>query len=256
MDGSLSMRNFIPDGVLLEHTALFLDVDGTMLDFAASPAEVFVPAELVDDLEAIERRLDGALALISGRTIADLDQLFRPLRLRASGVHGAEMRYEPSANPVETARVLPPALWRGLNQALVDFPETLIENKRYSYAIHYRAAPDLGPALLAALQAFVAASGDDRLEIINAHLAYEIKGSDFDKGSAVDQFLVRAPFLGRVPIFIGDDWTDEFGFAAAVRSGGSAYSVSQARPHVSGVFDGPAMVRQWLAQTASQMALS
>jgi len=256
--GKLGMRKLSAEKLRPDETALFLDVDGTMIDFADSPAEVIVPAGLVEDIDAIERALGGALALISGRTIADLDRLFHPLSFRASGVHGAEIRYEPSAAvpTVETARVLSRDLWLSLNEALSAFPGALAENKRYSFAIHYRAAPSLGPRLQAALREFVAASGDTELEIINAHFAFEIKGDDFNKGFAIDQFLARPPFVGRVPIFIGDDWTDEAGFAAVVRAGGTAYAVGESRPHASGLFSGPDMVREWLAQAAAQMALS
>jgi len=256
--GISGMRNFISDRALSEKAALFLDVDGTMIDFAASPAEVFVPAKLIQVLDALERRLCGALALISGRTVAELDRLFRPLSLRAGGVHGAEMRYEPVPRlpTVEAARVLSANLWRSLNEMLDEFPGVFAENKRYSFAIHYRASPDLGPRLLNALRAFVVASGEDEWEIISAHFAFEIKGSGFDKGAAIEQFLARSPFTGRVPIFIGDDWTDESGFAAVARVGGTAYSVGEARPHVSGVFPDPASVREWLELAAAQMAPS
>jgi len=245
-----------PDILRSSHTALFLDVDGTLIDFAASPAEVIVPAGLVDDLASIERTLGGALALVSGRTIADLDHLFRPLRLRASGVHGAEMRYEPSSftPSVEAATHLSLELWAALNEKLSAFPGTFAENKRYSFAIHYRAAPKLGARLLASLRELVSARARE-LEIIEAHFAFEIKSATFDKGAAIDSFLERAPFAGRVPIFVGDDWTDESGFAAVVRRGGAAYSVGQARPHVSGVFSGPASVREWLKQAVQEMAI-
>jgi len=247
-----------PGRLSSNQTALFLDVDGTMIDLAASPSEVVVPAGLVDDIDGIGRALGGALAIVSGRTIADIDRLFQPLCFRASGVHGAEMRYGPSKTfpTIAMARVLSPDLWLSLNEALAAFPATLVENKRYSFAIHYRAAPSLAPLLLTALQEWLAASGDDELEIAEAHFAFEIKGSNFDKGLAIDRFLARAPFLGRAPVFIGDDWTDETGFAAVVRSGGTAYSVGQARPRVSGVFSGPRMVREWLARTAAEMAPS
>jgi len=148
---------------------------------------------------------------------------------------------------------LPEDLWQALDRTLASFPGTFAENKRYSFAIHYRAEPNLGLGLLAALRELVSGSGDDELAIMQAHFAYEIKGCEFDKGSAIDRFLARGPFSGRVPIFIGDDWTDEAGFAAVVRSGGTAYSVGEARPNVSGVFSDPASVREWLGRAARRM---
>jgi trehalose 6-phosphate phosphatase len=238
-------------------TALFLDVDGTLLDLAPSPTQVVVPAGLIDVIASLERNLGGALALVSGRTIADLDDLFQPLRLRASGVHGAEMRLEPSAlTPTVTgAGPLSSDLWVSLIEALKAFPGTLAENKRYSFTIHYRAAPTLGPLLLTKLRELVN-ERQTELEIIEAHFAFEIKGPNFDKGSAIEKFLECAPFAGRAPIFVGDDWTDESGFAAVERWGGTAYSVGQVRPHVNGVFSGPGAVREWLGQAAQEMAIS
>ena len=123
--------------------ALFLDVDGTLLDIADRPDRVVVPAGLVDALARAERRLDGALALVTGREIAEIDRLFRPLKLRAAVVHGAELRFDPDAAPTPfpgTAE-LPASLWNGLTEALREFPGTFAENKRYSFAVHYRLAP-------------------------------------------------------------------------------------------------------------------
>ncbi len=240
------------DAPPLDRTALFLDVDGTLLDLAASPTAVVVPRGLVECIADIERALGGALALVSGRTLANLDQLFLPLRLRASGVQRAEIRYDPLMPVIvdTAAAVLPARLWRSLNASLVDFPGAFAEDKRFSFAVHYRAAPNCGAALREVLEQLVATEGNDEVEIIDAHLAFEIKGRGFDKGSAINRFLARAPFAGRVPIFIGDDGTDEAGFAAVVQRHGAAYSVGQVRPRVSGVFSEPSMVRGWLARSA------
>ncbi len=244
------------DALQHDRTALFLDVDGTLLDLAAAPTAVVVPRGLVECIASIERALGGALALVSGRTIADLDQLFQPLHLRASGVHGAEIRYDPLTPVivVEAAGALPARLWRSVNESLADFPGAFAEDKRFSFAVHYRAAPNCGAALREVLEQLVATEGNDEVEIIDANLAFEIKGRGFDKGSAINRFLARAPFAGRVPIFIGDDGTDEAGFAAVVRRHGAAYSVGQVRPGVGGVFSEPSMVRDWLARSAEQMA--
>jgi trehalose 6-phosphate phosphatase len=237
-----------------DRTALFLDVDGTLLDLADSPTAVVVPRGLVECIASIERALGGALALISGRTLGDLDQLLRPLRLRASGVHGAEIRYDPLTPVVIAADALPSRLWRSLNESLANFPGAFAEDKRFSFAVHYRAAPSCGADLREVLRQLVAAEASAEVEIIEARLAFEIKGRGFDKGSAINRFLTRSPFVGRVPMFIGDDWTDEAGFAAVVQRRGAAYSVGQFRPGVSGVFSEPSMVRDWLARSAAQLA--
>ena len=231
-------------------------MDGTLLDLAASPTAVVVPGGLVECIADVEQALGGALALVSGRTLGDLDRLFWPLRLRASGVHGAEIRYDPLTPVVivDAAAALPARLWRSLNEALADFPGAFAENKRFSFAVHYRAAPSCAADLREALRRLVAAEAIAEVEIIDARLAFEIKGRGFDKGAAINRFLARSPFAGRVPIFIGDDWTDEAGFAAVVQRHGAAYSVGRVRPGVAGVFSEPSMVRDWLESLATQMA--
>lgn len=241
-----------------DEVALFLDVDGTLIDLAASPSQVIVPAELVADLDRVQQALGGAVALVSGRTIADLDALFDPLQLRAAGVHGAEIRFEPEAAIMATPKAirLPNDLWRSLTQRLETLPGIFAENKRYSFAIHYRAAPAFGPRLSEILQDFIVAHDGIELHLIEAHLAFELKGGAFHKGLAIAAFLSRAPFEGRIPIFIGDDSTDEAGFDAVQQAGGLAYAVGTARPHVNRVFASPGEVRNWIREFISQMALS
>jgi trehalose 6-phosphate phosphatase len=250
------MLNAGIDALQPDRTALFLDVDGTLLDLAASPTAVVVPDGLVECIADIERALGGALALISGRTFEDLDRLFWPLRLRASAVHGAEIRYDPRTPVIvdAAAAVLPARLWRSLNASLTGFPGVFAENKRFSVAVHYRAAPTCGVDLREVVRRVVAAAAIPDVEIVDSRLAFEIKSRGFDKGSAINRFLARSPFVGRTPVFVGDDGTDEPGFAAVIQGHGAAYSVSQARPGVSGIFSEPSMVRDWLARSAAQMA--
>ena len=232
-----------------EQAALFLDVDGTLLDLAPRPEAVVVPASLIESLARSEQALGGALALVSGRPIEDLDRLFAPLRLCASGVHGAQSRFAPygSASRSEEADGLPRKLWMALTEVLFDFPGTFTENKRYTFAVHYRTVPMLEQPLREALYALMAAHADLDLIMIHGHSVFEIKPRGFDKGKAIERFITRKPFSGRVPIFIGDDTTDEAGFAAVVRLGGHAFSVGRLRPGASYVFAGPENVRQWLS---------
>jgi trehalose 6-phosphate phosphatase len=235
-------------GLRVDDAALFLDVDGTLLDLAPRPGAVFVPPSLIESLARAEEAFDGALALISGRSIEDLDRLFAPLRLCASGVHGAQWRFAPhdSGPPSAEADGLPRRLWMALTEVLFDFPGTFAENKRYSFAVHYRTVPMLETALREALTALLAAHADLGLIMIDGHSVFEIKQRGFDKGMAIERFLSHKPFSGRVPIFIGDDTTDEAGFAAVVRLGGHAFAVGASRPGTSFVFPGPERVRQWL----------
>lgn len=242
-----------PAAAFADDTALFLDVDGTLLDIAETPGDVLTPVGLIGALQRIERKLCGALALVSGRPIEQLDRLFSPLRLRAGGVHGAEMRFDPEAEPKPTpyAHELPDSLIVALGDALRPFPGVFIERKTYSVAVHYRGAPDTGSQVREVLRRLIEEPAHSGIEIFDAHFAFELKLPGFDKGGAITMFLQTVPFVGRVPMFVGDDTTDEAGFAAVVARGGSAYSVGRWRPGASGVFEDPTSVRAWLAACAT-----
>jgi trehalose 6-phosphate phosphatase len=248
------------DGLQLEHAALFLDVDGTLLDFAPRPGAVIVPPSLIEALARAEKALGGALALISGRSIDDLDRLFAPLRLCASGVHGAQLRFVPqessqeSGEPQVQEEGLPLRLWMALTEALFNYPGTFAENKRYTFAVHYRTVPILAERLAATLERLIAAHPELDLIMLHGHSVFEIKPRGFDKGKAIERFIAHEPFSGRVPIFIGDDTTDEPGFAVVTKHGGHAFSVGSLRPGASFVFPGPASVRRWLSAFASGRA--
>ena len=231
-----------------DNACLFLDVDGTLIDIAPTPDSVVVPAGLIDDLRRAEGTLRGALALVSGRTIAELDRLFAPLTLKASGVHGSEFRFgdDPARLWVKAAP-LPAEGWIALSAVLASFPRVFAENKLYSYAVHFRAAPELASRLRLALERFIAERPDLGLQNLHGHFVYDLKRPDIDKGAAIEHFMARPPFLGRRPVFIGDDVTDTPGFAAVRALGGQAYSVRDVLPDVTGTFADPAAVRSWLA---------
>jgi trehalose 6-phosphate phosphatase len=232
--------------------ALFLDVDGTLLDLADRPSAVVTPTGLVSSLEKAERRLEGALALVSGRAIEELDRLFEPLRLRASGVHGAQVRFNPGEGqtPAPGAVALPASLWTELTDVLRDFPGTFAENKRYSFAVHYRRAPEAEARLRDRVMRLIEGEPRTPIQVVNAHYALELKAPGFDKGGAIAAFLSTFPFRGRTPIFVGDDATDEAGFAVVAARGGYAYSVGRRRPGAIGAFAAPSAVRDWLANFA------
>ena len=155
--------------------ALFLDVDGTLLDLAARPDEVVTPAGLVTTLARAERKLAGALALISGRSIDDVDHIFAPLRLRASGVHGAEIRLDPEASTTPTAAAdLPQSLLAALRHAVEPFPGVFVENKRFSFTVHYRLAPSAERPLRKIVKQLVD-SNPIVVDVMDAHYAIEIK---------------------------------------------------------------------------------
>jgi trehalose 6-phosphate phosphatase len=227
--------------------AVFLDVDGTLLDLAPSPDAVAVPRGLRETLAAAERRLEGALALVSGRPIAELDRLFAPLRLRASGIHGAQIRdAADGASRWLTEARLPEQAWCELLRLLESFPGTLAENKGIGFAVHYRNSPASQAELLAALGRLVAGFAELDLELIAGLRVFEVRLPGFDKGTAITRFMGITPFAGRQPIFVADDPIDGAGFAAALTLGGQAFSVGEALPGLSGWFAGPAAVRAWV----------
>ena len=231
--------------------ALFLDVDGTLLDLAPRPEAVAVPEGLRGALAGAEQRLAGALALISGRPIGQLDRLFAPLQLAAAGVHGAEIRVSAHAEPQSlTDARLPPEIWRNLQRLLRRFPGSFAEYKGVGFAVHHPADAASGERLYAALQEFVGALSSYQLEVQAGHCVIEATPAGIDKGSAIRFLMHRAPFAGRRPIFVADDNIDRAGFIAALSLGGLAFSVGAAMPGLSGWFAQPRAVRKWLQQLA------
>jgi trehalose 6-phosphate phosphatase len=227
--------------------ALFLDVDGTLLDLAPHPDAVDVPAALISALAAAERRLAGALALVSGRPICDLDRLFAPLRLCAGGIHGAEIRDGIGGviRPVTQNR-LPSALWSELARLLDRFPETFAEDKRVSFAVHYRGADLDIERLASALSRLIEQFAESAPELAAGDQVFEIRLPGFDKGRTIERFMARAPFIDRRPVFIADDAMDRPGFETVLARGGLAYSVGTALPGLTGCFSQPRDVRCWL----------
>ena len=230
---------------------LFLDVDGTLLDLAPRPEAVEVPTDLPDALAAAERRLDGALALISGRPIEQLDRLFAPLRLPASGTHGAEIRQSADAPRTWlTEARLPDSAWRDLLILLARFPGTFAENKDVGFAVHHRFAGAEEAELVAALREFIEALSQRELELSAGYRILEIKPSGLDKGTAIERFMAEKPFAGRRPVFVADDLMDRAGFDTALALGGFAFSVGAELPGLSGWFQRPEAVRAWVGQLA------
>jgi trehalose 6-phosphate phosphatase len=235
-------------GTLDRHSiGLFLDVDGTILDLAPTPDAVEVPEALLGELAGVERRLGGAVALVSGRPIEELDRLFEPLRLRASGVHGGEIRYAPGGPEKSlAARRLPKEAWTRLLRLLEQFPGAFAENKGVSFAVHYNLADGSGDKIRETLQRFLQDYREFPLELIGGRSVHEIKLAGFDKGKAIECFMARPPFAGRQPIFIADDRVDGPGFEKALALGGLALSVGVRLPGVSGWFESPRELRAWL----------
>jgi len=236
----------------LHDRAILLDIDGTILDLAPSPRQVWVPQGLRRVLGRLSDLTGGALALVSGRTINDIDLIFSPLALAAIGVHGAEMRL--SGDGIVQARV--PPLSKTLKRRLATIaelgPGILVEDKGYSLALHYRLAPEKGAAVLASAAQICAGLPDEAVEILPGKQVVDVKPAGIDKGNAVAELMQAPPFAGRTPIFIGDDTTDVPVFGIIPAFGGQAYSVGGIIAEVAGHFDTPARVRSWLASIAGE----
>lgn len=230
--------------------ALFLDVDGCLLEFADAPDRVIVPLGLRECLHALLQRLDGALALVSGRSLEALDDLFWPLRLPAAGMHGLERR---SRNGNMQAPATSQQLRRLCAEAetlALDHPGAMVENKRSGFALHWRAAPAAAEAMRAFAERALSQLEGYRLQ--HGNHVVELLPAGGDKGSAIAFFLEQAPFAGRHPVFAGDDLTDESGFRVVNALGGSSVLVGS-RPDSAAAFGlrDPADVRAWLGMPAT-----
>lgn len=235
--------------------ALFLDLDGTLLDIAATPDTVEIPHGLVADLTRVAARLDGALAIVSGRRIADIDHLLGASSLTVAGQHGGELRRarETAIRRAHAPDALGVEAREHIARAASQWPGVIVEEKELGLAVHYRLAPWARNALGRAVGDVAAASGGG-LRLLDGDRVWEIMPAAFDKGTVLDALMRTAPFLGRRPVFVGDDVTDEDGFAAARRLDGIALRVGE-RLHLASTtpqaFADAASVRAWIAGFAS-----
>src|ERR1700689_3490482 len=241
----------------LDTCAILLDIDGTLLDLARTPREVWVPPGLAATLHALHRQTKGALALVSGRSLNDIDLIFAPARFPAVGGHGAEMRLSNESEAVAThAPPMDQELKRRLAAIAKLSPGILLEDKGYSLALHYRLGPHAGKAVYEAVSLIRADLPNALIEVLPGKCVYEIKKAGFDKATGVHELMTHEPFRGRYPIFIGDDVTDESVFAAMPSLGGLAFSVGRHAQGVAGHFDEPTNVRAWLASLIDGKALA
>ncbi len=232
----------------LSETAVLLDIDGTLLDLAPTPREVWVPPGLAKTLHRLHQRTNGALALVSGRSLNDIDLIFAPDQFPAVGGHGAEMRLQADSEAVAAhAPPLDKELKRRLAAIARLSPGILLEDKGYSLALHYRLAPHAEKAIYEAVSLIRADLPDAPIEVLPGKSVCEIKHSGFTKASGVLELMTHEPFKGRRPFFIGDDVTDELVFAIMPDLDGLAFSVGRRAKGVAGHFDSPSDVREFLA---------
>ena len=208
---------------------LFLDIDGTLLDHADHPDAVVVDAALRILIGKLAKHLDGAVALISGRRIEDIEKLFDPLVIPVAGLHGVEhrdmhgriQRHTMDERALEAAR-------HHLEKTAAEHFGLLFEDKGLNLALHYRRAPDAAALAEEAVRC-VARDLGPRFEIQKGKMVWEVKPSGYDKGTAIEEYLDEEPFAGRLPVFLGDDLTDEVGFELINQHEGHSIKVGPGR---------------------------
>lgn len=245
-----------PASLDLSRYAILLDIDGTILDIAPTPHEVQVPDGLRRALKRLIERTGGALALVSGREIEDIDKVFAPLRLAAVGGHGAEIRVSPGASNYERrGGFLEADLRRQLCQIGSHNPGVIVEDKGFSIALHYRLAMEKELPLKEAVYAACASYPSSPIEILPGKAVIEIKARGVNKGTGVRELMMHPPFAGRFPLFIGDDTTDEDAFAVLPDFNGMGMSVGRVFPGTAGKFQAPQDVRTWLERISQHEAI-
>ncbi len=231
-------------------SCLFLDVDGTLIELSSHPSQTAASRALKDLLMMVNDVLDGAVALISGRPIAELDTIFFPLRLRAAGIHGGERR-EHADRPAP--RVPPDPKLDPLRASMQRFalhhPGVEVEDKRIACAIHYRGRPQAQAPLQQALDPLLAALGG-QYHALPGNMVVEVKPRAFTKAHAIEQFLAQPAFQHRRPVFLGDDITDIDGFRLIEQRHGTSIAVGE-RVDAQWRLADPAATRTWLSEFAA-----
>lgn len=229
-------------------SALLLDFDGTLVELAETPDSIAVPDGLPRLLDSLAARLDGRVALVSGRSISDLERHAGPLAIAVSGSHGFELRKAGGAVPAAEA---PEGLAVARDEAArfaEQNPGILLEEKPAGVALHYRQEPESGPAALAFMAELARRTS---LRLQPGNMVAELVPAGADKGEAVRRLMREPPFAGARPVFVGDDLTDEHGFEAAASLGGGGILVGPARPTAARWrLDGVEAVGRWLRAAA------
>jgi trehalose 6-phosphate phosphatase len=232
--------------------AWFLDIDGTLLDIAAIPSAVKTGPSDTRLVTGLYSATGGAVALISGRAIHGIDKLFYPLRLPAAGQHGIERRdakgrihHHPFPESAMRRAAAEIHAFAGRHEGLI------FEDKGASLALHYRLAPSLASAAHAVVHKAAQHLGEG-VEVQGGKMVVELKPSGRDKGIAIEEFMREAPFKGRVPVFLGDDLTDEDGFHVVNRLGGHSIKIGAGVTSARWRLRDAAAVRAWLARALEQ----
>jgi trehalose 6-phosphate phosphatase len=241
-------------------TSLFLDVDGTLLDIAPTPDGVVVPKGLVETLNLLHAELGGAVALVSGRRRAELRTLFRDAHVVTVAEHGATASVPLPA--IESARHerVPLALVATLRRFAARHPDTLVEIKAHGAALHVRRAPAAAAAARQLAEKLAVTYGEG-VRLLRGKAVFEFIAASVSKGRAIEALLQMKPFAGRVPYVIGDDVTDEDGFAVANRCGGTSLRVGSSDLRMAGsiaryTISRPSHLRKWLCGCAERLRVA
>ena len=219
--------------------ALFLDFDGTLVEIADTPDGIHVPDGLPAQLVALRRALDGRIAIVSGRAIADIQSWLGPSDLLMVGSHGAEI-----GEPATGAAILSDASRAALAALTAAWPRLLVETKPHGIAVHYRPEPEAAPAVFTVMDDMAAREG---LAARRGKMVVELGPKSANKGAAVARLMAAPPFADAQPIFIGDDRTDEDGFVAVATTGGHGILVGAPRPTAADYrLADPEAVHRWL----------
>ncbi|MBS1065605.1 trehalose-phosphatase [Gluconobacter kondonii] len=218
--------------------ALLLDFDGTLVDIAPTPEGVRVPEGLTADLLRLREMLDGALAIITGRPIAQIDHFLPGIPYAVAGEHGVAVRPAPDQDVRQCALPLVPSDWTAKSEELaVRYPGASIEHKKAGMVLHYRQAPEAESAFRDLTSIWPVESHGFHLQ--DAQMAIELRPLGIDKGKALEELMAEPPFRGRLPLFAGDDVTDRDGVRAARQMGGAGWLIPDDFPDA-------ATFRRWL----------
>lgn len=254
-DGGRSPLPLAPPWIELARTpqALFLDIDGTLVEFESHPDLVRATQGLIRLLQGVSDSLDGALALISGRSLADIDRIFHPWHPHAAGVHGAEVRGPSGIRTHRPDEAQLAQLRRACSDVAQHMSGVWVEDKGMSIALHFRQNPSAGDDL-DRLTRQMAEASNGTFEVQPGILVFELRPAAYDKGLAVTELMSEAPFAGRSPLVVGDDRTDEFAFAAALELGGTAILVGDRVDTCAPLrLTHPAAVRSWLTELIEEV---
>ena len=227
--------------------ALFLDFDGTLVDLAPTPEEVVVIPELIDSLQTIRDYLDGRVAIVSGRPIFQIDAMLAPLILPVAGVHGMERR---DADGV--LHTLPTPAFSAIQACAIrlaaSYPGLRVEEKRGTLALHYRQAPEL--EAMCESELLFALRDCPGMALLHGKMVFEVKPATVTKGTAIRDFLAEPPFAGTRAVFVGDDTTDEAGFAYVQEVGGIGIKIGEGPSVARYRIASPCALRAELASVA------